>query len=225
MRKPLIILALIATISVNAWVTLAYGAAPDQIQYCKVPATSTATGSLVGCPPAQVAWGPVLTTDLVRTQTPAQAWVPYSSLTPTSMVVRKTGGAWVALSSITVTPAPTNPQSGGGGSVTPPPPYSASVTLTWKAPTTNTDGSSLTDLASYNVYMGATAANLLPVGKVTAPTTTFTTSPLTVGSYTFTVTAVNLSGVESAQAALVTTTVSKPSTTPVAPTGLSAVSQ
>ncbi len=37
---------------------------------------------------------------------------------------------------------------------------SSYVTLTWEAPTTNTDGSPLTDLAGYNIYYGRVSGKL-----------------------------------------------------------------
>ncbi len=80
--------------------------------------------------------------------------------------------------------------------------------LSWTAPTTNTDGSPLTDLASYRVYFGPTAA--CP-GTAFFQVASSTTSPepdqpvsfqlagLTAGSlYYISVTAVNTSGDESA---------------------------
>src|SRR5438309_11629995 len=36
----------------------------------------------------------------------------------------------------------------------PPPPTSGTATLSWLAPTTNTDGAALTDLAGYVIYYG-----------------------------------------------------------------------
>jgi hypothetical protein len=79
----------------------------------------------------------------------------------------------------------------------------------WTAPTTNTDGSPLTDLGSYKVYYGAATgpcpgAAFFPVNSPTtspAPGTTvsFRLTGLTSGSlYFVSVTAVDLSGSESA---------------------------
>src|ERR1700690_769802 len=72
--------------------------------------------------------------------------------------------------------------------------YSA-TTLTWTAPTTNTDGSPLTDLAGYNLYYGISSGNYtntIHVGNVT----TYTLN-LSAGSYYFVATAYNSLGVES----------------------------
>ena len=72
----------------------------------------------------------------------------------------------------------------------------SSVTLNWTPPTTNTDGTPLTDLAGYKLYYGTSSGNYgspIDVNNVT----TYTISNLTVGSYYFVVTAYDLSGNES----------------------------
>jgi len=69
-------------------------------------------------------------------------------------------------------------------------------TLTWTSPTENEDGSPLTDLQGYYIYVGQTPEALLPLY--------FTGSPSVVLGHTgfgpryFAVSAVNTSGVESA---------------------------
>ena len=72
----------------------------------------------------------------------------------------------------------------------------SSITLNWTPPTTDTDGTPLTDLAGYKVYYGTSSGNYgtpINVGNVT----TYTISNLISGSYYFVVTAYNLSGIES----------------------------
>ncbi len=71
------------------------------------------------------------------------------------------------------------------------------VTLAWDAPTTNTDGTPLTDLAGYKIYYGPTSGsytNTLDVGNVTTSVVNNLTDGLT---YYFTVSAYNSAGVES----------------------------
>lgn len=71
-----------------------------------------------------------------------------------------------------------------------------SVTLTWDASTTNTDGTALTDLAGYKVYYGTSPGNYtatINAGNVT----TYMVSGLAPGTYYFAVTAVNSGGAES----------------------------
>jgi hypothetical protein len=71
-----------------------------------------------------------------------------------------------------------------------------SATLAWNAPTTNTDGTSLTDLAGYKIYYGTSSGNYatsVNVGNVT----TYTINNLSTGTYYFAVTAYDSSAVES----------------------------
>ena len=74
----------------------------------------------------------------------------------------------------------------------------AQIQLTWTAPTTNADGTSLTDLDGYRVYYGQTSGNLtqnVDVGNQT----TYLLSGLVGGQvYYFAVTAYDTSGNQSA---------------------------
>jgi hypothetical protein len=72
----------------------------------------------------------------------------------------------------------------------------SAITLNWTAPTTNVDGTPLTDLAGYKVYYGTSSGyypNSIPLGKVT----TYTFNNLASGTYYFVATAFNAAGVES----------------------------
>jgi hypothetical protein len=76
--------------------------------------------------------------------------------------------------------------------------FSAQVTLSWTAPTTNTDGTQLKDLAGYKVYYGTasrTYSTAIDVGKVTNCQINNLTDGLT---YYFAVTAYDTSKNESA---------------------------
>jgi hypothetical protein len=58
---------------------------------------------------------------------------------------------------------------GGGRGDSGSSPSNNSATLTWDAPTTNADGTPLTDLAGYKVYYGTTSGNytdVIDVGNV-----------------------------------------------------------
>lgn len=73
---------------------------------------------------------------------------------------------------------------------------SGSTTLSWDAPTTNTDGTPLTDLAGYKIHYGTSSGNytkMIDVGNVT----TYVVSNLVPGTYYFTVTTYDTAGFES----------------------------
>ena len=71
--------------------------------------------------------------------------------------------------------------------------------LSWEAPTTNADGSTLTDLASYRIYYGTTS----PLSKTNSQgldvgnTTTYTLSGLDIGIFYFAASAMDFRGNES----------------------------
>jgi len=74
-----------------------------------------------------------------------------------------------------------------------------SVSLSWVAPTDNTNGTPVSDLAGYHIHYGTAADALDSVIDVPgAKTTAYEISNLTSGTYYFTVSAYNSMGVESA---------------------------
>lgn len=73
-----------------------------------------------------------------------------------------------------------------------------SATLSWTAPTQNTDGSVLTDLASYRILYGRSANALdQEISLQNASLSTYVVENLTSGAWYFTVIAVNSDGVNS----------------------------
>jgi len=81
--------------------------------------------------------------------------------------------------------------SGGGGG------GAGTISLAWDAPTTNSDGSDLTDLGGYYVYYG-TASGVYGSPVDAKNVTTYTLTGLTPGqTYYITVTAYDTSGNES----------------------------
>jgi hypothetical protein len=85
-----------------------------------------------------------------------------------------------------------NSSSAGGGTGT----ATGTATLSWDVPTTNADGTPLTDLAGFKVYYGNASRNyttIIVVGNIT----TYVVSNLSPGPHYFTVTAYNISGYES----------------------------
>ncbi len=76
---------------------------------------------------------------------------------------------------------------------------SGSASLSWVAPTENTDGSPLgSDLAGYKIYWGPSEGNYTSSVRIDNPgLTTYTISELTAGTWYFVATAFNQSDVES----------------------------
>jgi hypothetical protein len=152
------------------------------------------------------------TTNLVLTTTSSNSRVS-STLTwtnPAAASCAATGDSgW-----ITAYNALTKPISGTVTLASVPPPNARSYTLTctwpgdttgtvaWTAPTTNTDGTPLTDLASYKVYFntGIPSAVTAPGAQikiVTAPATGTVITGLAVGVWNFGVVATNSKGMDS----------------------------
>lgn len=112
-------------------------------------------------------------------------------------------------------------------------PGDTQATLSWTPPTTNTDGSALTDLASYVIYYGTTASNLNQQVNVANPATTSrVVTGLTPATWFFAMTAINARAVESARTGTVSKTISAATASrsvgitvnprPNAPTGVTA---
>ena len=75
---------------------------------------------------------------------------------------------------------------------------SGAATLTWVPPTTNTDGTALTNLAGYRIYYGTSSNSLTQVVQVpTAGVSSYVLTGLSSGTYYFGVRAYNTSGAES----------------------------
>ena len=84
-------------------------------------------------------------------------------------------------------------------------PAVSSVTLSWSAPTQNTNGTSLMDLAGYHVYYGTSPAAMTTVATVAgAASTRQVIGNLTNGTWYFTVAAYNSQKVESTPSAQLT---------------------
>lgn len=75
----------------------------------------------------------------------------------------------------------------------------ATATLTWSAPTTNTDGTALTNLTNYRIFASSSSAGVATATPVTiaAPASTYTVAGLAPGVMYFGVKAVNSAGAES----------------------------
>ncbi|MGH8140712.1 MAG: putative Ig domain-containing protein [Steroidobacteraceae bacterium] len=85
---------------------------------------------------------------------------------------------------------------------------SATVVLSWQAPTENADGTPLVDLKGYQVHFGAASNSYSDSIKVANPgLTTYVVQNLAAGTYYFAVTAYNSAGVESSLSPEVSTQV------------------
>ena len=74
-----------------------------------------------------------------------------------------------------------------------------SATVSWSAPTQNTDGSALTNLAGFNIYYGTSASNLNQSVQIANPgLTTYALGNLAPGTWYFAVNAYTTAGAESA---------------------------
>jgi hypothetical protein len=82
------------------------------------------------------------------------------------------------------------------------------VTIGWTPPTENDDGTPLTDLVGFRLYYGEATQNYVGTLAIDRPNTTqHIVDNLPVGTYYFTVTAVNAAGLESVYSTEVKTTI------------------
>jgi hypothetical protein len=85
---------------------------------------------------------------------------------------------------------------------------SGTAQVNWTAPTTNTNGSSLTNLARFKVVYGTSSSSLTQSTLVDDPTRRSTTLNLAPGTWYFAVRAVNSNNVESSNSNVASKTVS-----------------
>ena len=82
-------------------------------------------------------------------------------------------------------------------------PASGTATLTWVAPTTNTDGSPVTPLSGFTIYYGTSASTLTQSVVVSgATTTTYEITGLASGTWYFAVAADAADGTQSAMSSV-----------------------
>jgi hypothetical protein len=88
-------------------------------------------------------------------------------------------------------------------------PTSDSATLSWEAPTTDTNGAPLTNLAGYHIYYGSSETGLTQLVSLNSVgTQTYVIDNLTPGTWFFAIRAVTQNGVESAMSDVVSKTIS-----------------
>ena len=161
------------------------------------PALTPATGATVGYSVQNLpAWASFSTASGQLQGTPTAADV---GVYPNIVISASTGSASAALQAFAVTVKP---------SVAPNSPGTA--TLTWVAPTTNSDNTQLDDLSAFRIYYGTSSSALTGVIDVVADGNTdgFVVSGLAKGTYYFKVSALDSAGVESSQSDEVSKSVS-----------------
>jgi hypothetical protein len=87
-------------------------------------------------------------------------------------------------------------------------PASGSATVTWSAPTQNTNGTPLTNLAGFHIYYGTSPSNLNQSVQLANPAlTSYTFNSLPSGTWYFSINDYTTAGVESAVSSVASTTV------------------
>jgi hypothetical protein len=95
-------------------------------------------------------------------------------------------------------PPPAVPTPPPPSSPTPPPSQARAATLEWTAPTTQTNGAQLADLAGYRIHYGKSATTLDQTIEIrNASISTYMVEGLAPGTYYFAVTAFNSRNLES----------------------------
>jgi hypothetical protein len=115
----------------------------------------------------------------------------------TSVVSTPIASTPVAATPVAATPvaAPTSPSTDN-------------VTLSWSAPTENTNGSALTNLAGYIIYYGTSASAMTQTIDIsTVGMLTYVVGNLSAGSWYFDIVAVNSAGVQSSPSATVSASI------------------
>jgi hypothetical protein len=152
----------------------------------------TTYGHLYGVPPTSAAG------TYANIVISASDGISQASLEPFSIVVQGTGSTGGTSG---------GGSTGGGGTTTPPSGTAGTATLSWQAPTVNTNGSAISNLAGFTVYYG-TSQNSYQTVKVANPkSTSYTIDNLSPGTYYFTVSAYNTTGASSAYGPIVSKTV------------------
>ena len=83
-----------------------------------------------------------------------------------------------------------------------------SASLSWTAPTENTNGAPLTNLAGYTIYYGPSASEMTQTIQVANPgATSYVVGNLSAGTYYFAISAYTTMGTQSAQSAVGSTTI------------------
>ena len=114
----------------------------------------------------------------------------------------------VASTPVASTPVTSTSSSSGSSSGATTSPTSDNVTLSWSAPTENTNGSALTNLTGYIIYYGTSASAMTQTIDInTVGMLTYVVDNLSAGSWYFQIVAVNAAGVQSSPSATVSASI------------------
>lgn len=122
------------------------------------------------------------------------------------------GGSDGSSSTATATTATTSANDGSssssGSNSTDTASLDSGITISWALPTTNTDGTALTNLAGYHIHYGTDSSALDQEIDVPSPDLTqYVIQNLTAGTYYFSVSSYNTDGTEGVDSSLVSVTV------------------
>jgi hypothetical protein len=162
------------------------------------------TGTLCGCNDHNNSVQSAATNAATTTSATSDTTSSSSALTPTST---PTSSSASTSSSAPASSSASTSSSASNSSIS-----SASQTvraaLSWTAPTQNTDGSTLTNLAGFRIYYGTDATALDSMVQITgASTTSYVVGSLSSGTYFFAIKSYNITGTESDLSGVVSLTI------------------
>ncbi len=187
--------------------TSAATAAPPTASISGAPATSVTVGSQYSfTPSATDSDGGAMTFSIKN----APSWATFNASTgqlsgsPKSTDVGTTAGIVITVADGTATASLPAFSITVSGTTTTPPSATASASLSWVAPTKNSDGTPLTNLAGYNIYYGTDSAALTQTIQVANPAALgHVVSGLATGTtWYFAVTSYTSAGEESSRSAI-----------------------
>jgi len=157
-------------------------------QICKVQMSGTAA-----CAASNQRWIVPVPASVIF----AGTWKPWSSVTNEQVTVCATD---VTPATIKCPATKLVSRCDVAGAKCPAPNTTGTFRLSWTAPTKNTDGSPLTDLAGFRIYSSINGADQAQIKDLPASTTSVELSGYGPGTYTFALSALNAAGAESARA-------------------------
>jgi Putative Ig domain len=167
---------------------------PPKLTLTGTPATSVAVGAKYSFQPAVSAAGEG-TSFTIQGQ---PSWAEFNATTGALSGTPTTGDEGMS-SKVTISAKDAaNSASIGPFTIVVTAPANGTASLSWSAPTDNSNGSPITGLAGYNIYYGTDPSNLTKsIDVAGATTTTYVVTGLTAGTYYFAVAAYNSEGVDS----------------------------